>query len=89
VSVKTAVSTQSTLSKAEILNAGVYDALLPVAAPIRECFSPLLTCLPGTLFAAYRAQLLDEPYFRDFGGGRSTAGGGGISRIRDSHRIDS
>jgi len=66
----------------------VFDTHLPIAAPIRECFSPLLTCLPGTLFAAYRAQLLNEPYFRGFSSGRSAEGGGGISRIRTSHRID-
>lgn len=63
------------------------DFLWGTAVPTRECFSPLLTCLPGTLFAAYRAQLIDEPYFRGFGGGRSAAGGGGISRIRDSEQI--
>ena len=57
------------------------------AVPTRECFSPLLTCLPGVLFAAYRAQLIGEPYFRGFGGGRSVEGGGGISRIRDSEQI--
>ncbi|MBK8906300.1 MAG: SIS domain-containing protein [Anaerolineaceae bacterium] len=55
--------------------------------PSRECFSSLLTCLPGTLFAAYRAQSIDEPYFRGFSGGRSVEGGGGISRIRDSEQI--
>ncbi len=58
----------------------------PLAAPVRECFSPLLTTLPGALLAAYRADLLREPYFRAFGGGRSRANGGGISRIRTSHR---
>ncbi len=62
------------------------DFLFPLAAPTRECFSPLLACLPGILFAAYRAQSTGEPYFRAFGGGRSAEGGGGISRIRDSHR---
>lgn len=64
------------------------DFLWETAVPTRECFSPLLTCLPGALFAAYRAQFIDEPYFRGFGGGRSVAGGGGISRIRDSAQID-
>lgn len=63
------------------------DALLPVAGPVREAFSPPLTCLPGVLFAAYRAQVIGEPYFRAFGGGRSIEGGGGISRIRDSEQI--
>lgn len=63
------------------------DFVWQTAAPTRECFSPLLTCLPGTLFAATRAQLLGEPYFRGFGGGRSVEGGGGISRIRDSEQI--
>ena len=58
----------------------------PLPAPVRECFSPLLTTLPGALLAAARAGLLAEPYFRAFGGGRSREGGGGISRIRTSHR---
>jgi len=56
-------------------------------APIRESFSPLLTAIPGLLFASDRARVLEEPYFRDFGGGRSKEGGGGISRIRTSDRI--
>ena len=64
------------------------DFVWETAVPTRECFSPLLTCLPGTLFAAYRTQLIKEPYFRGFGGGRSIEGGGGISRIRDSEQID-
>jgi glucosamine--fructose-6-phosphate aminotransferase (isomerizing) len=64
------------------------DALLPVAGPVREAFSPLLTCLPGTLFAACRAQVIGELYFRAFGGGRSIQGGGGVSRIRDSEQIE-
>jgi glucosamine--fructose-6-phosphate aminotransferase (isomerizing) len=62
------------------------DYLFPLAAATRECFSPMLACLPGIIFAAYRAQLTSEPYFRAFGGGRSVEGGGGVSRIRDSHR---
>jgi glucosamine--fructose-6-phosphate aminotransferase (isomerizing) len=61
--------------------------VFPLAEPPRECFSPLLTSLPGMLFAAYRAQVLREPYFRDFSGGRSAEGGGGISRIRTSQRL--
>lgn len=61
--------------------------LLPISGAVPEHFSPLLTCVPGALFAAYRAELLGEPYFRAFGGGRSIAGGGGISRIQDSERI--
>lgn len=64
------------------------DFLWGTAVPTRECFSPLLTCLPGTLFAACRAQFIGEPYFRAFGGGRSSEGGGGISRIRDSQQIN-
>jgi glucosamine--fructose-6-phosphate aminotransferase (isomerizing) len=63
------------------------NILLPLMEPSRECFSPLLTCLSLVLFASYRAALLDELYFRDFGGGRSRLGGGGISRIRTSHQI--
>jgi glucosamine--fructose-6-phosphate aminotransferase (isomerizing) len=56
-------------------------------APIREILSPLLTCIPGLLLASERSLLLGEPYFRDFSGGRSREGGGGISRIRTSNRI--
>ena len=62
------------------------DILFPIAAPIRECFSPLLTSLPPLLFAAYRAQTINEPYFRNFEGGRSKEGGGGISRIQTSEQ---
>jgi glucosamine--fructose-6-phosphate aminotransferase (isomerizing) len=47
-------------------------------------FSPLITAIPGELFSAYRSDILDEPFFRNFGGGRSIEGGGGISRIRES-----
>ena len=63
------------------------DLLFPLAGPLRECFSPLVACLPGLLFAAYRAQVIGADYFRAFGGGRSAEGGGGISRIRTSHRL--
>ncbi len=65
------------------------DFVLETAVSPHECFSPLLTCLPTTLFASYRAQIINEPYFRDFGGGRSIEGGGGISRIRDSEQLES
>jgi glucosamine--fructose-6-phosphate aminotransferase (isomerizing) len=60
---------------------------LSYAGHPRECYSPLVSCLPGLLIAAHRSTLLDEPYFRGFGGGRSVEGGGGISRIRTSHRV--
>lgn len=50
----------------------------------REMFSPLVACIPGMLFAAHRADVIGEPFFRAFGGGRDVAGGGGISRIRTS-----
>ena len=53
-------------------------------APVKEMFSPLVTQIAGELFAAYRAEVIGEPFFRGFGGGRSTEGGGGISRIRSS-----
>jgi glucosamine--fructose-6-phosphate aminotransferase (isomerizing) len=36
------------------------------------------------LFAAHRADVLGEPLFHTFGGGRDVSGGGGISRIRTS-----
>jgi len=60
------------------------DIVLPVMEGVREAFSPLLYCLAAELFSAYRAQVLDEPFFRDFGGGRSVEEGGGISRIQSS-----
>lgn len=59
------------------------DASLPLAQ-VREMFSHLVACVPGELFAAYRAEVIGEPFFRNFEGGRSTEGGGGISRIRSS-----
>jgi glucosamine--fructose-6-phosphate aminotransferase (isomerizing) len=62
------------------------DVLLPIAGNFSEPLSPLLTPIPAVLFAAYRAQMLGEPYFRNFDGGRSAEGGGGISRIRTSDR---
>ncbi len=60
---------------------------LPVAGGLPEMFQSLLSFIPGSLFAAYRAERLGEPYFRDFGGGRSKEGGGGISRIRTSEIV--
>ncbi|MCL6511394.1 MAG: SIS domain-containing protein [Anaerolineae bacterium] len=56
-------------------------------APCPEAFAPLVACIPGMLFAAHRAELLGEPYFRAFGGGRSIEAGGGISRIRTSELV--
>ena len=53
-------------------------------SPVKEIFSTLVTQIPGELFAAYRAEVIDEPFFRDFAGNRSSEGGGGISRIRTS-----
>jgi len=63
------------------------DIFFPLDDSVRECFSPLVTSIPLILFAGYRSQLLNEPYFRAFGGGRNVEGGGGISRIRTSHQI--
>ena len=51
---------------------------------VKEMFSPLITAIPGELFAAHLAEAKDEPFFRDFKGERSIEGGGGISRIRSS-----
>jgi glutamine---fructose-6-phosphate transaminase (isomerizing) len=55
---------------------------------VSEMFSALVTQIPGELFSAYRANLLGEPFFRNFGGGRDIEGGGGISRIRTSATWD-
>lgn len=63
---------------------GWVDASLPIAEGVREVFSPLILAIPGELFAAFRAETVNEPYFRNFSGGRSVEGGGGISRIRTS-----
>jgi len=57
---------------------------IPIANSVREMFQSILTILPGSMLAAYRAETLSQTYFRDFGGGRSKEGGGGISRIRTS-----
>jgi glucosamine--fructose-6-phosphate aminotransferase (isomerizing) len=57
-------------------------------ASVREVFSPFVACVPGMLFAAYRAEVLGEPFFRAFGGGRDVSGGGGISRIRTSQIVE-
>lgn len=57
-------------------------------ADVPEMFSPLLSCIPASLFAAYRAHLIDEPFFRNFAGGRNAEGGGGISRIQTSDMLE-
>ena len=61
-------------------------ASLPYAA-VDEIFAPLVAAIPTMLFAAFRAELLNEPYFRNFSGGRSIENGGGISRIRTSELV--
>ncbi len=57
-------------------------------SPIEEMFSGLVTQIIGELFAAYRAVSMNEPFFRDFCGGRSIQEGGGISRIQSSQVWD-
>ena len=57
-------------------------------APVREMFSPVVACVPGMLFAAHRSDVISEPFFRAWGGGRDASGGGGISRIRTSEIVD-
>ncbi len=64
------------------------DVHLPLFEEVREFFSPILSCIPGLLFAAARAEAISEPYFRGFSGGRSAVEGGGISRIQSSRRLD-
>ncbi len=63
-------------------------ALAGVAFPdgLPEVFSPLVLWIPGALLAAHRSALLQEPFFRAFGGGRNVEEGGGASRIRTSVR---
>lgn len=67
---------------------GGAEFWLPVPGDIPEIFSSLIYCLPGALFAAYRAELLGEPYFRAFGGGRNPEQGGGLSRIQTSRMLE-
>jgi len=61
---------------------------LPFADGVPEVFSPLIAWIPGALAAARRAELLGEPYFRAFGGGRNPEAGGGLSRIQTSQMLD-
>jgi glucosamine--fructose-6-phosphate aminotransferase (isomerizing) len=64
------------------------DIILPIIhdRPIPELFWTILGVIPGSLFAAYRSLMLNEPPFRDFGGGREFQAGGGISRIQTSEQ---
>ena len=57
-------------------------------ADVPEMFSPLVSCIPAGLFSAYRSDLVDEPFFRNFEGGRNADGGGGISRIQTSDMLE-
>lgn len=63
------------------------DVVMPLAEGVKEIFSPIISAIPGSLFAAYRSDVISQPFFRNFGGGRSQEGGGGISRIRTSDVI--
>jgi glucosamine--fructose-6-phosphate aminotransferase (isomerizing) len=71
--------------KARLFSDAAVKLLLPDG--VAEMFQAVVSIIPGSLFAAYRAELLGEPYFRDFKGGRSQEGGGGISRIRNSETL--
>ena len=62
----------------------VATHLLPLAEGVPEVFSPLLAAIPGELFAAYRAEVLGEPFFRPSGGVRAP----GINRVRTSEMWD-
>lgn len=52
--------------------------------PVREMFSALVTQISGELFSGYRAEVIGESFFRNFGGGRNVEEAGGISRIQTS-----
>jgi glutamine---fructose-6-phosphate transaminase (isomerizing) len=64
---------------ASALNAAVAYAL-PLAEGVPEPLSPLVASIPGALFAAYRAEVIGEPYFRRSGQGRDES----LQRIRTS-----
>ena len=53
---------------------------LPLAEGVPEALTPLIAAIPGALFAAYRAEVIGEPYFRAPGGGRAES----VQRIRTS-----
>jgi glucosamine--fructose-6-phosphate aminotransferase (isomerizing) len=74
-------------ASATFLHKTAYRSL-PLTEGVREMFSPIVATVPGELFAAYRSEVVHEPFFRNFGGGRSTEGGGGISRIRTSDLLE-
>lgn len=74
-------------SAGELHAAATNSVYLPEG--LKEMFSPVVACIPGEMFAAYRADVIGEPFFRGFGGGRSQEGGGGISRIRTSVLLES
>ena len=63
------------------------DVLLPIPQRIPERYAPIVYSIPGELFAAARARLLQVPYFRDFGGGRRVDWADGASQIYSSHMI--
>jgi glucosamine--fructose-6-phosphate aminotransferase (isomerizing) len=62
----------------------VVTHVLPLAEGVAEVFSPLLAAIPGELFAAYRAEVLGEPFFRPADGARLP----GINRVRTSETWD-
>ena len=71
---------------AQSLHEAAGNSLL--IADVPEMFSPLVSCIPAGLFSAYRSDIVDEPFFRNFEGGRDFEGGGGISRIQSSDMLE-
>jgi glutamine---fructose-6-phosphate transaminase (isomerizing) len=57
---------------------------LPLADGVAEPLSPVIAAIPGALFAAYRAEVLGEPFFRANGAGRAP----GINRVRTSEMLE-
>jgi len=64
------------------------DAVLPIVGEVRECFSPIVTSIPGEILAAERAEALGTDYFQDFRDGRRDESGYQPSRIYDSEIIE-
>ncbi len=62
---------------------------LPLAEGVREMFSPIISIIPGSVFAAYLSDVTGEPFFRNLEGGRGIESGDGISRIRTSEMLSS
>lgn len=84
-----AIGRSSAIIAPDHFNNHISENIIKFSIPdgVREMFQPVISIIPSTFLAAFKAELTHEHYFRDFSGGRSKEGGGGISRIRTSETI--